>query len=482
MMQQNEAKAWAVAGGVKPILRDDLTADIGKSWDELFGMDREEVEAYQLRGARRRLEELAPKVRALKAQIDGTGVTALRSLTDLLPLLFQDSLYKSYPLSLIEKNRFGLLTQWLAGLTSVDLSAVNVSGCESIDGWIDSVEAQSSVQMIHTSGTTGKLSFFPRTTLDIRLWYESVLKTHAGFGDEPGCVLGGPQGARMPYVFPSVRYGRYVNQRVLRHMERDFAPAPDEVYTLSNGTLSADLVSLSGRIRVAQAKGELAQMKLSEPLRMAMKQYLDELERRPVEAAAFFKRMTEELRDQRVFLHSPATVLVQAALAGQERGLSQVFASDGVAMTGGGGKGTSLPGDWLEVLRRFTGIPQWRMGYGMSEMIGAIPMCPHKRYHLPPFYIPFLLDPQSGAPLPREGTATGRVAFLDLLQQTSWGGIITGDQVTISWDDHCRCGRKGVYLDEDISRYSAQITGEDKVTCAATVDNTDAALHQLLKL
>jgi len=118
----------------------------------------------------------------------------------------------------------------------------------------------------------------------------------------------------------------------------------------------------------------------------------------------------------------------------------------------------------------------------MSEMVGVCPMCDAGYYHIPPFYVPFLLDPESGAPLPREGTVTGRFAFFDLLAQTNWGGIISGDKVTLDWDAHCSCGRKGPRVHANIERYSAEVTGEDKVTCAATVDNTDAALKQLLGL
>src|SRR5258705_12592797 len=88
--------------GIAPIARDEIAAHIQLSWDELFGMDRTEVESFQLRSARRRFDELAPEVKFLKTQVDATGVTAIRSLEDLVPLLFEGAVYKSYPISLIE--------------------------------------------------------------------------------------------------------------------------------------------------------------------------------------------------------------------------------------------------------------------------------------------------------------------------------------------------------------------------------------------
>jgi hypothetical protein len=114
--------------------------------------------------------------------------------------------------------------------------------------------------------------------------------------------------------------------------------------------------------------------------------------------------------------------------------------------------------------------------------VGVMPMGDDGWYHVPPYYIPFLLDPETGALLPREGVVTGRFAFHDLLAQTNWGGVITGDKVTIDWDGISPSGRKGPRIRADIERYSAAVTGEDKVTCAATVDNTDKALQALLAI
>ena len=470
--------------GVAPIARDDIAAHSELSWDELFGMDRAEVESFQLRSARQRFEQLAPKVKVLQRQVEAAGITAIRSLEDLVPLLLKDAVYKSYPISLIEKNRFDQLTQWLASLTSLDLSGVNLRGVEGIDSWLDALEAQTPLRVFHTSGTSGKLSFLPRSTVEDELWFEGVMKLHAGFGEDKGVKLGGAEDIRLPVVYPSWRYGRYVAQRVLRHTQRRVAPTPEECYTLTNGTLSADLASLSGRIRIAQAKGQLREMKLSDPMRLALKRYLEELERRPQETAQFFEAVVEKLHGKRVYIQCVQSVLVHAAKAGLARGLSNVFAPDSCAGTGGGAKGIEMPANWQEILKTFTGIARWRRAYSMAEMVGAMRICDEGYYHIPPYYIPFLLDPKSGALLPRSGSVTGQFAFLDLLCQTHWGGIVTGDRVTIEWDRQCGCGRKGAHIHCDIVRYSelAEEGGDDKISCAATIDKTDAALQALINI
>jgi len=464
------------------IERDDVTATVDRGWDELFAMDQAEVEAFQLAGARRRFEELGPTVQMLKAQAEETGISRIGKLDDIVPLLFLDAVYKSYPLSLIEKNRFDLLTEWLGKLTSLDLSSTNVAGIASVDGWLDALEAQTPLQIYHTSGTSGKLSFFPRSTLERELWFETVVKAYDNFGAEPGEKLG-RGGARMPVVLPSWRYGRQVAQRNLAFFEKYVAPAPDQIYTMTNGTISADLISLSGRIRLAQAKGELDRMKLSDAQRLALKRYLEELERRPEESSAFFRRIAEELAGQRIYLQGGGQYLLyESAAAGLERGLHHLFAPDSLGASGGGAKGRNLPASWVDTVLEFSGFSRWGRRYGMTEMIGPLVRCPQGHFHIPPYYIPFQLNPETGAVLPRTGTVTGRFAFLDLLAQTHWGGIITGDRVTIEWDTQCACGRKGAFIHDDVVRYSEIITGEDKLTCATTIDNTDSALKLLIDI
>ena len=59
---------------------------------------------------------------------------------------------------------------------------------------------------------------------------------------------------------------------------------------------------------------------------------------------------------------------------------------------------------------------------------------------------------------------------------------LCGDRVTIEWDTQCACGRKGAFIHDDVVRYSEIITGEDKLTCATTIDNTDSALKLLIDI
>lgn len=463
------------------LVEDEISRCINKSWDELFGMERAEIDAFQLAALKQRFEQLVPQVRALKTQADNAGITCIDAIEDAVPLLFQHSTYKSYPMSILEKGRFDMLTRWLDGLTSLDLSGADVSQCTGIDNWLDTLEAQTALRPNHTSGTTGKLSFIPRSTLEQGIYNKAHLKQYEGFGDNPGVKFGGEDGVRMPVIYPGQRYGRYLAQMFVQHMEKHVAPTPDQVYCAFNGTLSADLASLSGRIRVAQAKGELGSMQMDDNMRATLKRYLEEMERRPQETADFFGRMANELSGQRVLLISQTSYLFQATEKAEAMGITNAFSPDSIGLYGGGAKGVVLPDDWFERVKSFTGINNWKSSYAMTEITGNMPMCEHGHYHIHPLHIPMLLDPNTGECLPRAGRQTGRFASIDLLAQTYWGGFVTGDEVTLDWENRCACGRKGVYALNKIERYSEKVTGDDKVNCAATIDNTDSSLKALLE-
>ena len=81
---------------------------------------------------------------------------------------------------------------------------------------------------------------------------------------------------------------------------------------------------------------------------------------------------------------------------------------------------------------------------------------------------------------PRQGVQAGRAAFFDLAINGVWGGLITGDKVEIDWSE-CPCGRTTAHLSGDISRFSVEQGGTDKITCTATPEAHEEALDFLTK-
>ena len=155
-------------------------------------------------------------------------------------------------------------------------------------------------------------------------------------------------------------------------------------------------------------------------------------------------------------------------MKGRESGLVCDFARGSFMMIGGGMKTfKDAPADWERLLKDFFGIDRIGTWYGMSEIMGQAPRCGAGYYHFLPYTIPFVLD-EDAVPLPREGVQTGRMALFDLIAETYWGGFISGDRVTMYWDNACTCGWNGPRVEDSITRFSELEGGDDKITCAGT--------------
>jgi len=64
----------------------------------------------------------------------------------------------------------------------------------------------------------------------------------------------------------------------------------------------------------------------------------------------------------------------------------------------------------------------------------------------------------------------GRFAFLDLLYDGRWGGLISGDRVSVDFGLRCPCGRFGPTILDTITRW-AQPGEDDHIGCAGTIDS-----------
>ena len=235
---------------------------------------------------------------------------------------------------------------------------------------------------------------------------------------------------------------------------------------------------LAGRVRAAQARGELDRLEINPALRARREQFEREQRELLESLPRFIDRSIERLRGERVWVLATWNVLYAMAQAGLERGVENVFAPDSLVTTGGGAKGQIVPDDWEETVKRFVGVDRIQHAYAMTEMTGLSKLCEHGRYHWEPWVIPFVLDPSDGTLLPRSGVQTGRAAIFDLLPRSYWGGFVTGDEVTATWEP-CPCGRTTAHIERRIERYSDKRGGDDKITCAASDDAHRAALEFL---
>ena len=445
---------------------------------DLWSMPANEREGLQSKILRQRFLELRSRITQLNKLASLQDIVDVETIDDVAPLLFQHTVYKSYPISLIEKRRFDLLTRWLDGLSAHDLSKVDVSGVDSFDSWFDALEAQTPLLPNHSTGTTGKLSIIPRDQREVARFELCHSKQMEPFGDEPDRlgrlkVGGGP----VPIVYPSYRRGRHVAQRMLDGLVRRHG-SEATTYVLYDDFMSADVASLAGRVRGASAKGNLDDIDISPELLKRFKTSMDRQANQAADQEVFFDRVLADLRGQKVFAFGVVPLQYNWMLLGEARGVEQLFAKESVISTGGGMKGVSVPDDWRERVERFLGA-ELRFGYGMSECISGNVQCKCGNYHPLPFTAVFVLDPETGEPLPREGTQTGRYAFFDLLATSFWGGFVTGDKVTVTWDG-CACGRRGPYFHPKIERFSELEGGDDKISCSGSNDAHEEAMTWLI--
>lgn len=442
---------------------------------DLYSIDGETLNELQLKWVQYAFNYFRSKVKALEKLAEEQNTTRIEQLDDVVPILFQHTAYKSYPLSLIEKKCYGLLTKWLDKFTTHDLSGCYNIQAKSIDNWLDQVEANSDLLVVHSSGTSGKLSFLPRSQTEMTNYINGffmMLELQNGVNFHE---------TKMPFIAPVFRGGRQLAQRVCSLIGPIIAGGGENFVTAYDFPMSADFLSLAGRVKAAQTKGELGKLQLIKAMAWNKGELIRMKKAQPKAMEKFFHRITTEYEGQQVFLIGTWNMLVEPALQGIEKGIKHVFAPTSAILTGGGMKGAVYPEGWYEKTCEFWGFKQIRDAYGMTETTGGgAAMCEHNSYHIPPFHVPFVLDPETGEPYPRKGTHTGRFAFYDLLTESYWGGFITGDKVTIHWDN-CPCGLKGPWLENNVIRYSEEQGGNDKISCAGVHEAHDNLLDFLIK-
>jgi acyl-CoA synthetase (AMP-forming)/AMP-acid ligase II len=460
----------------------DPMAYFDNSITKMHTIPRDELEALQRQAMSLRFSQHRESIEILRNLADRLDIKEVKDFDDLTPLFFAHTAFKSYPASLLDNKRFDLMTKWLNKLTSHDISHVDTTGCDSIDEWIDRLDEQTPLELITSSGTTGTLSLIPKdkhgAMYTMKLWRMFLFQT---FGKEPTPDELNPE---VEVIWPNYASGKLGHLRMAAMIKREFTGGDEsKFHALYSDAISTDLMFLASKLRAAASRGELDRVEI-DPKLLARKEEFEAMQaRRPQEMSEFFERVSRELAGKRVFMTSAYSLMYELAAAGLERGLRNVFAPNSAILTGGGTKGMVLPDNYMEIIQEFLGVDRIQEGYGMSEISAFHWACDEGRYHVQPWVIPFLLDPDTSEPLPREGRQTGRAAFYDFFNQSHWGGIISGDEITIDWSTPCACGLASVPIEHDIIRYSEkQGVEDDRITCSATQQVNDEAIDFMREL
>jgi hypothetical protein len=435
--------------------------------EALFGFSKSGVEAAQLQALRHRFETLRPQIVALDQLATRQGVDQLESIADIVPALFDNRVYKSYPVTLIEQRKFDRLTKWIQRLTTCDLSGVDVEGIDSVDAWLERL-GDVGMSVGHTTGTTGKLSFVPHSEQDWAGYSAAIYEMQRGmFGFDP-------RGIALPYFTPAYRRAHYaVGAKLQARLAAD-RPETERFFAHPH-EISVDLISMAARLQDADASGQLDKLKFESKLLSQREALIAQSANRDAELQEWLRKLAEDFRGREVFIQGTGADLIRAMQRGQELGIKVDVAPESILMTGGGMKGyEGASADWEADVCAFFGVGRINSTYGMTESLGAAGRCEHKFYHFAPYLMPIMLDEDYEA-LPRQGVQTGRFAFFDFLAETEWGGYITDDQLTMHWDGACACGRQGPRADRNIARISDVAGGDDdKISCAGVTEAYDS--------
>ncbi len=457
---------------------EDPLAFFDMSLTKMQSVPRGLLEELQTEALSMRFERQKERIPTLSKLADRQGITRVGEFNEVLPLLFEHTVYKSYPTYLLEKGQFDKLTTWLNRLTPHDLSQVDSSGCDSLHSWLDLICAETELDPVSSSGTTGTMSFTPHDKSD---WRTFIL---GGFRIQLLQQFGEPPSESDLYekihvCWPTYRDGHTAFYRAPHYFHKYFAMGSDDhFHPMFDTAGDTDVMFLAARLRAAQARGD---SRVNVPQRLLdRRSEIAAMEReRPVRAAAWMETLVSELSGKRVFLLTPVQLFYDVAVAGLAKGKMCNFAPNSSITVAVGGKGFALPDDWEDVVTRFLNFNGERAYcYSFSEQTGVNVRCGNGRLHLPPWSIPLILDPETSEPLSRNGVQVGRAAFFDLAINGAWGGLITGDKVEIDWSE-CPCGRTTAHISDNITRFGVEQGGTDKITCTATPEAHADALDFL---
>jgi hypothetical protein len=452
---------------------DEFLADpglyFGWSLAAAHSLDRGHLLGLQAAGLARRFEQQLDAIPMLAKLAGRQGVSSLTEFDDAVPVLFEHTMYKSYPMALLERQQFGRLTQWLDKLTATDLSGVDATGCASITEWSKAVYEQAQLDLGYTSGTSGTMSFLP--------WDERELERRASLHRMAKLQQLGVEPTAMqlsePYHYIASPMPHQRDYLAEAFAVRD----PAHIHLRGTRATDADLLWLAARIRLAKARGDGSRIDVPAAL-LARQEELAAVERKKPEQDRAWLKEISALQGERimwmVFPYDLYTI-AQERLEGGER---WTFDPDSVVTLVGGTKGNSLPPNWLDTVREFLD-PRIGQGYGMNELSTMSFRCDQGRYHVQPWVIPYVLDPETSKPLPRLGRQTGRFAFVDLMPTSHWGGLMTGDEVEVDFEELCSCGATTQHIGSEIARLSEKRGGDDKITCAATPEAFAEAMQFL---
>jgi hypothetical protein len=424
-----------------------------------------EYRPLQLATLKKRFSDLLPKIKVLNRAANAKGITEVKDERDIVPLLFAHSTYKTYPETYLSENKWDKMNNWLSTLSTYDFNQVDVSGVKSIDGWLDRLD-EAGFFVTHSSGTGGKPSFLPKAPEEFEI-YDKIIY-HLGVA---GYEIKKEEMGTIPVLMLLQPEGRTAMIRGLNKFAKFVAPEGQVHYAMP-GIMSADRQRNLAIMRKGLREGTLgglSKMKAKMFTGIGNKKLAGWMD-------TFMKEVVERYRGQKIFFFGPEPLAAKLALTYLPQGYNNLFAPDSLISIGGGLKGAQLPPNHREAICQFFGVKSEDLldGYGMTEK-NPMPVNHKGKWILAPWEIPILLDENTGEFIEMDPTSgkkyTGQYAFFDTTALSYWGGIITGDRVTIDWGDWAGKEYTGPTISVEGRISDLEDIDADKLSCSATFED-----------
>jgi hypothetical protein len=424
-----------------------------------FDYDYAELLPRQLAAIDERFQDRVQKIKLLQNRAETGGVREVRSMADVVPLLFAHTAYKSYPEAWLMEQKWDRMGKWLDTVSTNRVRPFDTSSVQGLDDWLTRLEDQGHYVSC-SSGTTGKCAMMNATTADLDFSGHSLLQGLVWQGLAPNHdrkMISLGQTAATPRNRAT---GRPMVEAVSRPDAAPFAP---DVPPITIGGI-VDMVVL--RKKMAEGTAKPAEIAYYEAQAAEREKAVESA----VEQAA---NALIESREMKLHIMGLFVPLFKVAERVRARGYSaKDFHPENSVFVSGGLKRVQLPDDYREFVFETFNLSGHRIcqTYGMQELNTNAPKCRCGRYHMAPWVMLLPLD-ESGERLvepPASGEFEARAGFFDLSLDGRWGGVISGDKIHVSYDA-CACGNRSPSVGEDIQRY-ADLAGGDKIACAGTID------------
>jgi hypothetical protein len=415
--------------------------------------------AIQIEAADEIFQDRLGRIRLLQNRAGTGGVTAIRHIEDIVPVLFAHTTYKSYPETWLTERRWDRLGKWLDTVSADRVEDIDLDGVGDFDDWLGRLEARGHFVSC-SSGTTGKSAMMNATADDLRFGSQDTATSVAwSTGVDPS------HDRRVFALAPVAKIPR--NDAVKRALADAYALPDVPLWDLPVPPITVGRIAGMVALRKSIADGT------AQPEDIARYEAESASRQAAIDGAVIVAaEQIVAARGEKLLIIGMWTAIHRIAelVRGMGYGAGD-FSAENMLYVGGGLKGAVLPADYRDYIYGTFNIRPHHIHnfYGMQELNTTFPKCPAGRYHCAPWVIPLLLD-DSGDNLiaPRKGEQEGRAAFFDLSLQGRWNGVISGDKVAIDYGP-CACGAHGPSIADTVVRYS-DLAGGDKISCSGTID------------